>query len=572
MDRQTLLEQKRQRLQELKQKRLGKESLENRSASPSLQDANHTSNKVNVAIQVDLVSIGQSTPDYPTRLDKATQTETSTHPPSDEDIKDYSENDENSDDNENENQDDIEDDNEDPKENQADTINASIQTQLKELGISYPFSNLRLGVKHHEHSMSGVESPFSEASHLSNFLNRPITCFATTPTIPNVLAVGYSKPLPSLQNYTGSIAASNGLVVLFNTSVEPMLPEFFLLATSPITTLMFDKFDSFRLVAGTDSGRVAVWDLNDVQPAQVAILPTLQTTLVTADGHDDQIVYLHHTSRIVLLHQPDTNAASPSVVSVSSDGIINVWSLSMLAFPKLGSRKVVDPVDSVVARRKPLGVLASVMLDEQRMSSENVHAHFAPEYQFLNRTILGCRDGKMFKLRNEKATNNLVDTSLVGGVDAVAGSVLDMAVLLSDSASLILTCHTDWKLRLWYPTDLSCAYSIPTGTLVSKVCVRPTYPFQFVSLSTVNPPRSDCSLHFWDLTASVYSPILAVPLEHPGKNIRTVAFDKSGSHLFAGSDNGELWVWTIDNDHLLRVAEAARDPDIDGGIDDKLYR
>lgn len=557
MDRQALLEQKRQRLLELKQRRLQKEQVtsttpENEPAPPEEKPKQPSPKRVNKAIQVDLDVISDflvpAEPTYqPVHLNKIVQTslDSSETSESDSDKTDKP-----------------------PEKTTAETVNESLQQQLEDLGIEYPFSSLRLGRKQQEHTMPSRESPFVLQSHLPKFLNRSISCFAQSEKLPEVLAVGYSEAPLELKKKHSSVAGSNGLIVLFNTSVEPMLPEFFLLSTSLVTSVIFDKFDAFRVVAGTESGRLAVWDLNQAKPTDIAILPTLQSSSVLAKHeHDSNLTFLHHTSPIILLHQPDSNAASPSVVSVSSEGIVNVWSLSLLAFPKVSSRQIVPPAESVIAKRKFFGAQTCHIFRNSVVSADPILAHLAPEYNFLDRTVIGCGDGGLYKLLNSRSNKHTIEDLLKANTGEEQLPVFNISELQLEDEPLLITSHGDWQLRLWRVPSLSCIYSIPTRTLITQICVRPLHSFQFATLSVLNPPDFATSIQFWDLRVRAYSPIVDVPLSDASIQITRISYDAEGKHIFAGSENGDVMIWSVDEDLLAHTLDYRQDRNIDTGVE-----
>lgn len=516
MDRQALLEQKRQRLQELKKRR------ENFRNDVPATSAISTSLKVDFAVQVDLLrppeigiqhSVASSTISSVTRFEKGVQTDfvelqveknpeihpqeqysslQTVQPP----VPEY-------------------------------TVESTLEEQLARSSLETKFSGLRLGIRKHESSQLDSKEPFTVNQTIS-LIDRPVTHLCTCTEFPELILVGYGPksstetPIPDL------VTESAGLAVVFNRNA--LVPEFFLQCTSTITSLKF-SLDPFRIIAGLENGRVVVWDLSDVQPTQIAILPTLQSTTLASAGQHSEKSYIHHTSPVVFIQHLDSGLGS-GIVSVSAEGVLNVWSPNFLAFPKLDSVRLA-PSDRLRDQIRA----TDVALLFHGLNVDEKHAR-TPEFRFLNHMVVGLASGKIYRLFNGKDKQYVSKTLPASGQ---VTCVIEMVV--SPTLSILLSAHSDWQLRVWDMAKTEPLATIPTSTVVSRICMRPGHPFQMIMLGGVNPPKVASCIQFWDLHTRLMAPVSTISTE---KYATSVSFALDGSHVIIGFDDGDITVWDID--------------------------
>lgn len=548
VDRQTLLEQKRQRLNELKQRRLQKEIEDAEKAKATkVESEPREIKRVNFAVQV-----GESTEaserqvlvqsSLVIRFDKAIQVEPelkSEDQSSEEEVPEVKE------------ASDVETEPEPPLKEEI--VNEALQSQL-EKELHFPFSKLRLGIKDQQEVRSVGDSPFSQIQHLANFLDRPIKSTKMTSHFPDLVLVAYGPPKSKLSNLTNP----KGLAIVFNTSTESVFPEFFLHSTSVITAIDFDKSDAFRIVAGMENGRLALWDLTNVKPNQLSVLPILQTSTVASFYDKIKKGFTYHANPIVLLEQPDVNTASPSVVSVCAEGVINIWSLSILAFPKLPS-KVIRPTGEASVD------VTSVLLSSDYMLT-NESSNHAPEFKFLNNTYVGSVNGDILKLKNNK-DGKLVEKSFSSGRTSAVLSIAETPWKHNlTTSTIILSSHIDWTFKIWHRSSKEPLHSISTRKLISKLLVRPGREFQVVALNAVTPPDGSSSLDFWDLKIRCLAPLCCIPVPPDFGAVSLISFDSDGTILTVGSKTGQLCLLRIDQAQLEVVSDQRTDRIIDGGV------
>lgn len=570
MDRQALLEQKRQRLQELKQRR---SELQKSSGAP-LVSSPPVLVKVDFAVQVDLPAskeietVVQSNGGAKEcrldvqRFDKGVQTSFEEIPGDEVPLSEPILEDEIHEENEQTAPDMVE-------PTHQDMVEDALEEQLSRSVVAFKFSNLRLGVKDPGTVEVNTKEPFNVVSGLTGFLDRPITSVSTIAKFPELMLVAYGKRKAEKVDTKGdTLTGSPGLAAIFNRNAEPMVPEFFLQCTSTIAVIEFSTADPFKILAGLDNGRVVVWNLTDVKPTQIAILPTLQTTTLAASTEASKQRYIHHTSPIVRIHQLDANnQLSSGIISVSSEGIINLWSPNFLAFPKLDTVRLSG--DSGRLKDQLSLTDAVVLLSPMRFSDE-VQMARSPELRFLNQTVVGSKNGHLYRLSHIKDKNYTAISYPATGESTlllVTRSVTSMAELkVSSTVSVIISGHNDWHLRIWDLTKLEPVANIPTATVVTKIYVRPGYPFHIVTLGSVNPPKLGPCVQFWDLKVRLMSPVSTFALIDKTCEATTACFSPDGAELIVAFADGDVRIWEIEETRLETIASLKSNFSIDEGI------
>lgn len=560
MDRQALLEQKRQRLQELKQRR------SELAALPSIDLKAPVAVKVDFAVQVDLPTHIQQTPvhtiyEQPNapRFDKAVQTDFEneeeekheeievTHSPVEE-----------------------------PQEIEPtpqEIVEETLQTELEKTSLHFKFSDLRLGVKDLAAAAEvDTKEPFSITHGISDFLDRPISGVATSAKFPNVVLVSYGKP--KSQRKTDHITHSQGLAIVFNRDATPMVPEFFLQCTSAITQIQFNVADPFKVIAGLQNGHVVIWDLTDINPSQISVLPTLQTTSLTSLGEKINLNYVRHTLPIVLLQQLDlANQLTSGFVSVCADGIINLWSPNFLAFPKADSAKLST---SEKLKDRICATDALLLSSQMRVADDK---HVRPELRFLDQLLVGSTDGKVYRLSSRGTDSNRgnvaqiysetetqTDDSFIESPYVLLSVTCLAELRISVSKSLLVSAHNDWQLRIWDLTQSLPIATILTSTVVSLIFTRPEHPYHLITVGNVLPPKVKPCIQFWDLEAKLLGPIYTFPAPDLGSQVTSATFSANGDKLVVAFANGELKVWEIEEPRLDAQANQVGNRNIDEGI------
>lgn len=552
MDRQALLEKKRQRLLELQQRRA-----DLRSTDVAVDTAVETAVpepkvKVDFGVEVDLVSAGvrkvaASTVARPQReairFDKGVQTdfeepekveveepEVIHEPPTQES---------------------------DAAQTRSEIVEETLKSKLEE--VSPLFSNLRLGIKNEVAAeVDTTKAPFNEVPGIADYIQRPVVALATTAKFPELLLVAYGKSKAKRQKKL--LTSLSGLAVIFNRKTPGGLPEFILQCSSTIKVIIFDEADPFKIIAGLENGRLAMWDLTGVEPNQISVLPTLQSSTIASASGDTLHNYTHHTSPIVHLHQIDVDYNS-SIVSVCEDAVINVWSTNLLAFPKLTSVQITEDPQ----RPKHLLCVSSVVLVDsahwafQAQSSQN-----SPEYRFLSHMYLGSMGGGIIGVGNEKEKNyvrSLMNETCLSSISSVTALA---EIKYKPTESLLLSAHKDWTLRLWDLNEDKLVLSIPTDTSVTEIHVRPGTWSQFVTIGSVRPPEARICIQFWDFEAKLMGPVTSIPVNNDVMEA-VATFTRDGSELIVAVGETVL-VWKVDEKMLKSQISGSTRAVVDEGL------
>lgn len=618
MDRQSLLEKKRQRLQELKLKRVGGigTTNENRSLEDlvdSLQRPTDDLKRISVAIQTDVIveskqSEQSDTVDIsPTKrgnhvtYDKAIQV--------DPVVLDVIENKPLS---INEDQKEVESDqpaNEEEIDLDETNLNPQLTSSLKRLNkvladdADYPslfadFSKtvpLKIDSKD---SDTNKNTDLRLDQYLPSVPGRSVVSIDVSSQGDDIMVVSYSSDSKQINRLDTKhkkspathIRSSLGLAVIYSLKNNKPFPEFFLECTTAITIIKFDKTTNSKIMGGLSDGTVVVWDLAEIEANAISILPTLKTSVISSIGAslanrgnntDGSAIYSHHTSPIIHLDQVDSDT-NASLISISTDGIINVWSTSLLASPKLNSVKLTkanesDYLNSNIA--EPILIGKAMIVGNNSLTSLTKYKKSAvshePEYKFLDRMIIGSVTGTIYKLENNKETNNIESihepTNHKIHDEFQISKINSMVEVQLNNEPMILSSHLDWCLRLWnLSTDTPIA-TIPTSTIITDICVRSSHPHQFVTTGFIHQNELTPVIQFWDLNCKMWSPIREIlyteykDVNSNPNNATTVKFNSVGDKFIVGFDDGSASVFLIDDGALNETIKYVTEPEIDDG-------
>jgi dynein intermediate chain len=634
MDRQSLLEQKRQRLQELKQRRLGNTSHDDKLVNELIDQFQSSpikpnTKQVNVAIQVDLapqehdvnyisngIPIHHNESDANEKnvitYDKAIQT---TDEPSDTEIEN--------------------------KTRIVDEPNESLETIENDSVVEIEESKLNASMKHtfkflnkiitQEAIDSSILKNFSESEELKNEFDRSfdnqvsengpfrlnleipvvkgrlIKYIDISPHFPELIVASYSlenssiNHLISNQLYLNGITQSPGLAIIYNIKGSKAFPEYFLHCTSSITEIKFDKVNPRKVIGGLSDGKVVIWNLLDNGRNSVAILPLLMTPVLSniassIINNDQQAVnFIHHTNEISSINQilVENNEC---IISTSLDGVINLWSSNLLAWPKISSLKLSKPssnTEEYVKSKDILSISKALILQEETDLARSTKKELSsqpPAYKFLNKLLVGSDDGKLFRLSNDAGNGNIEQLYEEDNKDDEnplhSSSITSIMELPIDGGeSIIATSNIDWTIKIWASAQKAPILQIPVTYLILDMEARPNYPLQFFTLGVFNQSMNHDLrpiIDFWDMSHKLMNPICSISLETKNEAgsdtvnsklyATTARFDINGNNIIIGFNNGSILIWSIDDIILNEVLESKANSDIDDGLIEFLQR
>lgn len=413
---------------------------------------------------------------------------------------------------------------------------------LTELSKSnFSLSKIRLGLVE-ENSHLDIESTLHE-TRLIDSISRPATSTDITSLHPQLVLVSYGAAVtPQLLQ----ISYLKGLVVVYNRGAEPMVPEFFLQCTSPVTVACFDQENPFRVYAGMENGRLAMWDLSGVKPTELFIPPTLQTSTVASMGNKLAHKLIHHTRRILRTLQFEG-----SIVTFSGDGVINAWSPNLLAEPRVDSVRLGSdrPKDQ-------FNVSDALILSRPLLDMPNFGASGS---KFLDHTVVASKSGMLCVLQAD------LSKSITRWEKKTEAPIVCLKELyVTSTTSLIISSHIDWTLRLWSPEDGELYHLIPVAVLVTRIAVRPTFDGQFVTAGISLPNGCPC-LQVWNLSARASTPLSALKID-TASLISHLAFNAEGNELLASFSDGVVRIWEVNETRLGQVLKDVKTSGLNRGL------
>lgn len=546
-DRQLLLEQKRQRLKELKQKRLLKSSEHEVNVDElrdQLQIPVSETKTVSVAIQVDNVSENNKI-NIPDNLEKEKETfdkgiqvrceddeETSSTTDSDVNEKGYEVPDRESKESEETAL----------KEIDVPLLDALIKDCIKLLNkVVIEDAIDTNGVIDYNKALDGSNANKSEKSSISfdqiysiaGEKGRSVTAIDVSPHFEELVIIAYSESIHECD--------SEGYAIVYSLKDSNSFPEYFLQCTSQINQIKFDKVNSNKIIGGLDDGTIVIWDLLSSDSSTVARLPTLSTPILST----------FHTLAISSINQ-FLNDGSIVIVSTSYDGSVNAWSTNFLEAPKFKTIRLYssDEFQQFPGLEDNLIILNSLLLD-----SETMTALASLEEKVLNTLIIGVEEGKLYRFNNDlKATTYIIQDS----PNELQSSILTSMDRIGKK--FIISSHLDWNLRIWDMKRSKPLINIPTTCVISSIAVRPNRPFQFITVGMSDIPV----INFWDIECKVWNPIFNIPTT---KGVPTSAiFTHSGNQLVIGFKDGSVSAWTIDSKSLENSIRMSENKDLDSGF------
>ena len=634
MDRQSLLEQKRQRLQELKQRRLGNTNHDDKLVNELIDQFQSSpvqpnTKQVNVAIQVDLpsqehslnyISNGIPTVDDESNtkdknfitydkaiqtIDEPSDTETEIKQTIDDEVNESSETIEN----------------DTVTEIDESKLNSSMKHTFKFLNkiitqeaidssiLKNFLENEELKNEFDKSSDTRVSEndPFQLNLEIPAVKSRSIKYIDISPHFPELMVASYSlenssiNHLISNQLHFNGLTQSPGLAIIYNIKGSKAFPEYFLHCTSSITEIKFDKVNPRKVIGGLSDGKVVIWNLLDNRRNSVAILPLLMTPVLSniassIINQDQQTVnFIHHTNEISSINQilVENNEC---IISTSLDGVINLWSSNLLAWPKITSLKLNKPsvnTEGYVKSKDILSISKVLMLQGETNLARSTKKELSsqpPAYKFLNKLFVGSEDGKLFRLSNDARNGNidqLYEEDNKNDENPLHSSSITsiMELLIEGLETIIATSNIDWTIKIWVSTQKSPILQIPVTYLILDMKSRPNYPLQFFTLGVFSQSMNNDLrpiIDFWDIGRKLMNPICSISLEsknEPNSDTvnsklyaTTARFDINGNSIIIGFNDGSIIVWSIDDIILNEILESRANSDIDDGLIEFLQR
>ncbi|KAI5963947.1 hypothetical protein CANMA_003544 [Candida margitis] len=294
---------------------------------------------------------------------------------------------------------------------------------------------------------------------LSFTLDRQIIDLDVSPHKEGQFVVCYTKS--TTDNYDA---------IVFDQVSDKLLPVNYLSCISVITKIRFDVNNTGRIIGSSSNGALCIWEIEFaalIQSPSLSTPPSFLTTKREWQPHLDELVLLQQV-------KVDTNEC---ILTLSKDGVLNIWSSNLLNKPKY-SVKLSDEASGV--RIKDAVYLGNDM--------------FVGEInKRLLKMVLVSLDGKIY---NQEL--NLIHEdkhSLV--INSVESIGKDM----------IISAHSDWQLRLWKEGQTAPFKILSMFYVAKHIVKRPHADYQFI---TVGLFKQKYYVDLWDISKKLYSPLLRI--------------------------------------------------------------
>lgn len=340
---------------------------------------------------------------------------------------------------------------------------------------------------------------------LSFKLDRQITDIDVSPHKKNQFVVSFSKS--TAENYDAIILDQvNGKLVPVN----------YLTSIPVITKIRFDVNNTNRIIGSSINGELCIWEIEATSLMQSPILSTPPTFLTTKRE------WLPHLGELVLLQQVkvDTNEC---ILTLSKDCVLNIWSSNLLSRPKYSVKLGNDDANDVKIK------------DAVYIGSDALVGDI--DQSMLKMVLVGF-DGKLYNEELDLIHED--ENSLV------------INALESIGKNLVITAHSNWNLRLWKEEQVPTFKVLSTTYVVNHIARRPHVDYQFITVGSI---KQKYYVDIWDVSQKLYSPLLRIMVE--ADPVLCVKFTESNEILIMKETQFSLH--TINDDYNWQVSETGFD-------------
>jgi len=410
---------------------------------------------------------------------------------------------------------------------------------------------------HKELVLAAYDAPRSSTENISNINSN---ASVTTNELLATLNQYTSSPTDTLASRSYEHHAE-GIAVLWSLAM-PNRPEHVLIANSPVLSARFHPTEPPLIIGGCYSGQIMLWDIRagrlPVQKSTLSIATTDNKSVSTWKGHAHPICSL------------EVAEGGSGLVSASTDGKINFWSLSNLRDPaefymldgNVSCLAVVPESNSILCGDES-GGMHSIIVPQSAVGSTPTVAGGATN---TSRAALATKSSSSTSSSRRVARKLDVSGTTATGCSSHFGMVTSISTksipttnasasfhkfmsrgFLRGSAGLVLTSGVDWTCKLWAPAYQDRPLLSFTSSSYDYMCDvqwNPVNPTVFAAAS------SNGVLDFWNLAHSLDEPIsgsTGISVSDP----KTQAVNK----LKWSYDGRRLGIAISDQLHVLGVSE-----------------
>jgi dynein intermediate chain len=411
------------------------------------------------------------------------------------------------------------------------------------------------------HSNHEFVTSFDVVNKVPPVKGRKVNQIQFSAKFPELLVASYFPVDNSLSHSgAGDNDNSSGLAIVYSIGESQFEPQFHLCCSSPISSIIFDKIEPNKIIGGLTDGRICIWNLNDSIAAKSEILPMLSSPLISTIIESPFAVQQHILPIIALFQITDDG--NNSVLSISLDGVLNVWSTNLLALPKQDSIRF-DPTEEDLSHfHEQPQIVKAILLDSEKVVS-NRSQDTPDETRFLERLVVANGAGTIYKMSNMKTKKYVRSTHEIDSeiTTSSTNAIVSLKPLLD---KYVITSNYDWHLRLWDLQSKHPIVDIPTDALVFLIAVRPKGQLQFVTVG-VDAQTTHPLIQFWDLNKKLLGPLFDIPLVENDIIATSVSFDSRGDRLIIGFNDGSIISVEV-SDKLLNQQIASQNVQPEDGI------
>ena len=355
--------------------------------------------------------------------------------------------------------------------------------------------------------------PKERLEHLISFYdaqysaNRIVTSIDWSPNLPELILASYS------QNLDGNPNDPQGVALLWSMALRSR-PEFSLFCQSAITASKFHPYSNSLIVGGTYGGQVIVWDLRAKQTP-------VQRSAMTSSGHTHPIYSLNIVG----------SQSANNIVSVSNDGRLCIWNMSMLSTPQ----KSVDLMFKSPAQQSQLP-------SARGLSALNPTCMAFPDEE-ANNFFVGGENGDFYSAQihaSQSKGENVLDA--FEGHQATISSLSILPSrhdLISDVSGLVLSSSFDWTVKLWSPKFKTK----PLITFESSDDYVYDIVWNRANPSLFSAVDGEGYIHLWDISKSLDAPI--VKYKADSSAINKCRWNEDGTKLMTGNSAGYVKIYRV---------------------------
>ncbi|CAD7925232.1 unnamed protein product [Amoebophrya sp. A120] len=347
-----------------------------------------------------------------------------------------------------------------------------------------------------KHGEEMVEIADFESSRWTR--DRTTTDVQWSPHFPELFCASYGP------KKNATLSDDEGVVCVWNLALQNR-PEFVFTAGSQVLSVRFDKFNPALYLGSTYSGSIVLWDSRTNRR-----VPVQRTALISGRGHAHPVYAMEQVG-----------ARGGELISISTDGRLCLWNLSMLVHPQ-------ECVDLRKGSR-------DLVVNSMAFGSENA-------------IWTGAEDGSVCQVQIHQNKSGVVD-SLEGHLGLVSNVAINTRVS-SSCGDLLLTSGFDWSLHLYAPkkSQSPLLQWQHYEDYVTDVQWHPEHPAVFATVDA----SGLCQL--WHLNESLEQPSMST--KHAKSAFFCGVWDgKSGQRFAAGNTDGAVKLWQVEKKLTCSASE-----------------